>query len=707
MSLTLACFIMAIGASAASSIDLNPQDAVTIQDIVEFRDFSGLDVCAGSNLVAARVDRPSISQNGISHDWNIIEWPSGNVRFTDDAGETLNTKGYPEHSFPQWSPDCNWLYYRSLNNGEVQVWRLNGTTGAQEQVTTDKADILNFALTRNGQALVYETSSSRNAILAAERREYENGIRIDEHLQPWARLIETTPVLGRRASYRRWGVHSGGHLLSREPPTYKTMTIRNRKVRAAGESEIAVLTKPNPSWAPQPNTALMASPEGDLTAVVLTKKEVTYGGTILSRLAMARREMPSEICDCSDDRCTAEHLVLLKWSEDGSSVYFIAEEKHGAAGIYEWTPASDTVRTILETDGMLGALASESRSGSCPIIEDIAYCTAAGPENPPHIIAISLTSGLVRTVFDANSEIRTRFALKAKRISWKDNLNRDAVGVLVYPKDFGKGARYPLVITTYTCRGFLSGGIADGGPEYVLAENGFLVLCIDYNNDVPQSLSSKYSYAGARYMAALAEYESAVDMLVEKGLADRHRVGITGLSFGSMASSYALTHSNKLHVAALRGLFVAEPAHEMFNRPSMAHGEGFNKYSGLVGSEEEKCAVYHELSLTMRAERVTAPILVQPSDSEYLGSLPAFAALHKLGKPVEMIVFPDETHMLHQPVHRFVNFTRNLDWFRFWLQGYEDPNPEKAEQYARWRKMRDEQCAQLKDQDDAPWYCRH
>lgn len=30
----------------------------------------------------------------------------------------------------------------------------------------------------------------------------------------------------------------------------------------------------------------------------------------------------------------------------------------------------------------------------------------------------------------------------------------------------------------------------------------------------------------------------------------------------------------------------------------------------------------------------------------------------------------------------------SVDWFRFWLQGYEDPDPSKAEQYARWRGLR-------------------
>jgi hypothetical protein len=29
-----------------------------------------------------------------------------------------------------------------------------------------------------------------------------------------------------------------------------------------------------------------------------------------------------------------------------------------------------------------------------------------------------------------------------------------------------------------------------------------------------------------------------------------------------------------------------------------------------------------------------------------------------------------------------------VDWFCFWLKGEEDPDPDKAEQYKRWRELR-------------------
>lgn len=47
-------------------------------------------------------------------------------------------------------------------------------------------------------------------------------------------------------------------------------------------------------------------------------------------------------------------------------------------------------------------------------------------------------------------------------------------------------------------------------------------------------------------------------------------------------------------------------------------------------------------------------------------------------------------------------YERNLDWFRYWLQGYEDPNPAKAEQYKHWEAMCD---AQKTNRPDSPASC--
>src|SRR5439155_7766532 len=65
-----------------------------------------------------------------------------------------------------------------------------------------------------------------------------------------------------------------------------------------------------------------------------------------------------------------------------------------------------------------------------------------------------------------------------------------------------------------------------------------------------------------------------------------------------------------------------------------------------------------------------------------------YAGLHYLQKPVDLIVLKTSEHNLTNPRTRLLSQGGTVDWFRFWLQGYEDPDPAKAEQYKRWRELR-------------------
>jgi hypothetical protein len=65
-----------------------------------------------------------------------------------------------------------------------------------------------------------------------------------------------------------------------------------------------------------------------------------------------------------------------------------------------------------------------------------------------------------------------------------------------------------------------------------------------------------------------------------------------------------------------------------------------------------------------------------------------YAGLYYQHKPVELVLLNTYEHVLTNPAIRMASQRGSVDWFRFWLQGYEDPDPAKAEQYKRWRKLK-------------------
>ena len=65
-------------------------------------------------------------------------------------------------------------------------------------------------------------------------------------------------------------------------------------------------------------------------------------------------------------------------------------------------------------------------------------------------------------------------------------------------------------------------------------------------------------------------------------------------------------------------------------------------------------------------------------------------------KPVDLIYYPFGQHIHQKPLERFESQQGEVDWFRFWLQGYEDPDPTKKAQYEGWQHLRELQDAKDK-----------
>ena len=72
-----------------------------------------------------------------------------------------------------------------------------------------------------------------------------------------------------------------------------------------------------------------------------------------------------------------------------------------------------------------------------------------------------------------------------------------------------------------------------------------------------------------------------------------------------------------------------------------------------------------------------------------------------------MYVFPDAHHNKWRPDQRLAIYRRNIQWLKFWLMNTEEDDPVSPGRYDRWRKMRDDHCANMKADGKAlPVYCQ-
>src|SRR6266576_1585867 len=323
---------------------------------------------------------------------------------------------------------------------------------------------------------------------------------------------------------------------------------------------------------------------------------------------------------------------------------------------------------------------------------DAGGATAAGPSflvtqdanTPPRLVAVDRRNGRPRLVFDPNPGLleRHRFG-RTETFHWTTKAGRTFAGGLYYPPDYVPGRRYPLVLQThgYDSTQFAPGGVVTAGnAAQPLAGSGIVVL--QTAEMVVGKESDVAADEGPFHQDML---EGAIDALDQRGLIDRTKVGLQGFSRTCFAALYCLTHSSYPIAAAdlSDGVDYSYVQYLMFR--GGANDESMNGGRPWGPAHTQ----WLERAPGFRLDRVTAPLrMTAIGSSSVLEEWEPYAGMLAQGKPAELVYIPEGSHVLVKPWERLTSQQGSVDWDRFWLQGYEDPDASKADQYVRWRRLR-------------------
>jgi dipeptidyl aminopeptidase/acylaminoacyl peptidase len=168
-----------------------------------------------------------------------------------------------------------------------------------------------------------------------------------------------------------------------------------------------------------------------------------------------------------------------------------------------------------------------------------------------------------------------------------------------------------------------------------------------------------------------ADVHAAVDHVVALGLADPHRLGVMGLSYGGFMVNWLVATSDRFRA----GVSEAGVANQVSSWAGSDSGVEFNRMA-LLGAPLDPAGVaqlWRQSPLAHVADIRTPLLLLHgeadmrcpPSDSEQL-----FVALRVLGRTVEYVLYPEESHVYMaagRPDRRIDRMTRILDWFDRYL----------------------------------------
>jgi hypothetical protein len=295
-----------------------------------------------------------------------------------------------------------------------------------------------------------------------------------------------------------------------------------------------------------------------------------------------------------------------------------------------------------------------------------------------------------RILLDPNPQAEDMTFGTTTVFTWKDGNGVEWVGGLLLPPNYRPGTRYPLVVQTH---GFRRDRFLLDGPSsqattafaaQALANAGIVVLQVQ---DPPRAVTADQQEGPA----AAEGYRAAIEQIIGDGIAEASKVGLiafsrTGYHALHLLAKYprllsAVTISDALQAGYWQYVTVA--ANRTDAEISVSRLTGGAPEFGTIADWFARNPIY-KLGGTSAAIR-----LEETGRTAGMGMWETYTILRRSGKPVELVLFPEGSHLLRKPSERLASQGGNVDWFRFWLQDYEDRAPEKEAQYVRWRAMRD------------------
>jgi dipeptidyl aminopeptidase/acylaminoacyl peptidase len=246
---------------------------------------------------------------------------------------------------------------------------------------------------------------------------------------------------------------------------------------------------------------------------------------------------------------------------------------------------------------------------------------------------------------------------------------------LVRPVGFEAGKKYPVLLNIH------GGPFTQYGNKYfdefqVYAKAGYAVL---YSN--PRG-SSGYTEAWGRairgpvdngggwgsldYDDLMAVMDTALGQF---DFLDGDRLGVIGGSYGGYMTSWIVSHTDRFKVGCSE-----RAVNNMLSEFGSSDFGWFMKaYTGVWPFEDVQ--PYLDQSPTTYADKITTPLLIMHSENDLRCNVEQgehlFTILRLLGREVEFVRFPGESHELTRagsPFHRVTRYEILLDWFGRYLR---------------------------------------
>lgn len=391
----------------------------------------------------------------------------------------------------------------------------------------------------------------------------------------------------------------------------------------------------------------------------------------------------------SDDLQPGERVAGLHWQGARQLVVESAAGAGGGVGLASVMSEGRRWRSRFEL-GQAG-WSRISRDviplSSAVALNDTEFSIVENANTPPRIIATRNKTRGGTVVFDPNPQLRAIKLLPIRPVQWVDQQGHVWSGGLVLPSKQDQSIPVVIALKSHDPTRFAPDGpYTTAFATQALAAQGIAVLEVNAFDAATMGTALE----GPLQMRGI---ESAVDFLGAQYNVDRGRVGLIGFSRTCYHVAYTLTHSSYRFAAAtmadgLSGGYIQYHAFSLNHSP----GNGVKPlYDALNEGPPTGATLSNWLkrSPAFNADKIATPLRIEMlGRSSALQEWELYSALKLSNRPVEALYLPDAAHVLLKPKERYLSQQGNVNWFNFWLQPELGPSRDARFDYNRWHSFK-------------------
>ena len=592
------------------------------------------------------------------------------------------TSGERSDGSPRWSPDGKWLAFISNRDGEdeekakAQLYVVSADGGDPRKLTDGDESIEAFAWSPDSSRIAFA-----RRVRDAEYEEEDDRKRAPRRFTRVFYKLDSVGWVGdRRKHVFVVGLDGGGERqvtdgdCENEAPAWSPDgkqiafgSMRGERWDVDLREAVYVLDFDSGGAEPRRLTAEdetgsrpSFSPDGSLIAYFHTPYDGTsphHGQVAVMAAAGGERR----VLTASLDRNCEPYPAVREPVWDGDRIVFGVEDG-GNDHLYAVAPDGSDEPEILA--------GGERSIGLYDVVDSVLAYTASTHTRPHELYVGDRRLSNVADAFVAGCEL-----VEPERFTAISADGTEVDAWLVRPAGFEEGKSYPTLLTIH------GGPFGQYGTGFfdevqVYAGAGYAVLFSNprggsgYTEAWGRAIRGPIDGGGSGWGGV--DYEDlmgVVDTALEKfPFLDADRLGVLGGSYGGYMTSWIIGHTNR---------FKAALSERAVNSLVSMYGSSdvcWDFAHQFGGDMWEHMDEYLRMSPATYAPDIETPVLVVHSENDLRCNVEQgellFNLLRVMGKDVEMLRFPAESHELSRsgsPLHRVMRFEAILEWFGRYL----------------------------------------